>query len=333
MDRRIRSLVGLRPFRPSGFVVRAEAFAGKRLVHNYGHGGAGITLSWGSSALALQEGLSGHSGHVAVIGSGIMGLTTARLLQEAGYAVTIYTAALPPNTTSNIAGGQWFPSLAYRRSALTPEFERQLIAAADYSYRRFQIMIGSRYGVRWIRNYTVSNRRMSAGTNRRLLGSMLPEMRTLEPDEHPFAFEHVNQFTGLLIEPPIFLRQLLEDVRVAGGRIVVRSFQNREQVAALSETLIFNCTGLGAKALFGDDEMQPIRGQLELLLPQPEIDYSVSAPGGLYMFSRSDGVVLGGTTDLGETSIKPDAETGKAIIAGHQRIFNSFKCQSAGRWH
>jgi glycine/D-amino acid oxidase-like deaminating enzyme len=38
-----------------------------------------------------------------------MGLTTARLVQEAGFPVTIYTAALPPDTTSNIAGGQMEP--------------------------------------------------------------------------------------------------------------------------------------------------------------------------------------------------------------------------------
>jgi D-amino-acid oxidase len=37
--------VGLRPFRQGG--VRLERQAGTRLVHNYGHGGSGVTLSWG----------------------------------------------------------------------------------------------------------------------------------------------------------------------------------------------------------------------------------------------------------------------------------------------
>ncbi len=50
-SRIIRTLAGLRPYRASGFVVRAEPLGDKRLVHNYGHGGAGITLSWGSSRL------------------------------------------------------------------------------------------------------------------------------------------------------------------------------------------------------------------------------------------------------------------------------------------
>jgi hypothetical protein len=61
-NRVIRTVAGLRPYRASGFVVRAESLGSKRLVHNYGHGGAGITLSWGSSKLAAGLGLHGHSG-------------------------------------------------------------------------------------------------------------------------------------------------------------------------------------------------------------------------------------------------------------------------------
>ena len=48
-SRVVRTVAGLRPYRRSGFVVRAEPLGEKRLVHNYGHGGAGITLSWVSA--------------------------------------------------------------------------------------------------------------------------------------------------------------------------------------------------------------------------------------------------------------------------------------------
>src|SRR5271163_709098 len=54
-DRVIRVIAGLRPFRPSGFVVRAEKLDDKLVIHNYGHGGAGITLSWGTGLLAVRE--------------------------------------------------------------------------------------------------------------------------------------------------------------------------------------------------------------------------------------------------------------------------------------
>ena len=97
-SRVIRTVAGLRPYRRSGFVVRREQLGEKALVHNYGHGGGGITLSWGSSKLATELGLPNHGGPIAVIGAGVMGLSTARLAQEAGFPVTIYTAALPPET-------------------------------------------------------------------------------------------------------------------------------------------------------------------------------------------------------------------------------------------
>jgi D-amino-acid oxidase len=153
-DRVIRTAVGLRPYRESGFVVRAEALGDKRLVHNYGHGGAGITLSWGTSRLAADLGLPGHQGPVAVIGAGVVGLSTARLVQEAGFPVTVYAAALPPETTSNIAGGQWHPFGHFRRSAVTPAWREQFRAAADYSWRRFQLLVGEDYGIRWLTTYT-----------------------------------------------------------------------------------------------------------------------------------------------------------------------------------
>jgi len=69
-ERVIRTVAGLRPYRAAGFVVRAESLGDKSLVHNYGHGGAGITLSWGTSKLATLLGLPGHNGPVAILGAG-----------------------------------------------------------------------------------------------------------------------------------------------------------------------------------------------------------------------------------------------------------------------
>ncbi|TPG40324.1 FAD-binding oxidoreductase [Sphingomonas koreensis] len=325
-DRLIRTLVGLRPFRPSGFVVRAETLGDKRLVHNYGHGGSGITLSWGTSRLATNLGLPGYAGSVAVIGSGVVGLTTARLVQEAGYPVTIYAKALPPETTSNIAGGQWYPSILYDSDRLTPAFETQLVAAASYAYQRFQIMIGEEYGVRWMTNYLLSDHPSGDSDTDRLLKSMLPEARDLGAGAHGFDYASVGQFDGMLIEPPRFLRAMLRDVRVAGGKIVVRDFRDPSEIAALPEGLIFNCTGLGAAQLFGDTELVPMRGQLAVLLPQPEIDYAIETGGGMYMFSRSDGVILGGTADRGDFSTEVDPRTTQQLLARHAAIARRLRC-------
>src|SRR5213079_333285 len=73
-DRVIRTTVGLRPHRDSGFVVRAEQMDDKTVVHNYGHGGAGMSLSWGTGLLATELALAQPSRSAAVIGCGISGL-------------------------------------------------------------------------------------------------------------------------------------------------------------------------------------------------------------------------------------------------------------------
>ena len=65
-----------------------------------------------------------------------------------------------------------------------------------------------------------------------------------------------------------------------------------------------------------------MRGQLAILLPQPEIDYNTIADEG-YMFARRDGVVLGGTFERGEWSLEPDPADIAAIMAGHRSIFDA----------
>jgi glycine/D-amino acid oxidase-like deaminating enzyme len=322
-DRVIRTVAGLRPYRASGFVVRAEALGDKRLVHNYGHGGAGITLSWGSSKLAADLGLQGHSGPVAVIGAGVMGLTTARLVQEAGFPVTIYTAALPPDTTSNIAGGQWHPFGHYRNDAVTPEWREQFRRAADYSWRRYQIMVGDDYGIRWLPTYVEAD-----APERPFIPNFPPVNRMLNPGEHPFPLPGVRRYDTLYVETGRFLRQMVRDVQVAGGRVAVRNFASPADVAALPERLVFNCTGLGARALFGDAELRPVRGQLAILLPQPEIRYAIAMQAG-YMFPRADGILLGGTFEYDEWRAEPEPATIQRILASHQRLFASLRCTVA----
>jgi D-amino-acid oxidase len=320
-DRVIRALAGLRPYRAPGFVVRAEVLGDKRLVHNYGHGGAGITLSWGSSRLATQLGLPGHSGPVAVVGAGVMGLSTARLVQEAGFPVTIYAKALPPETTSNIAGGQWHPFGHYDHDRVTPEWRGQFLAAADYSWKRFQIMVGDDYGIRWLPTYVETDGTLEP----QLIPTFPPANRLLRADEHPFPVKAMTRYDTLYVEVGRYLRQLIRDVELAGGRIAVRDFGSPAHVATLPERLVFNCTGLGARDLFGDLELRPARGQLAILLPQPEIRYAFTGQGN-YMFPRADGIVLGGTFELDRWETTPDPESIARILASHQRLFGGFRC-------
>jgi len=170
-DRIIRTVVGLRPFRPSGFRVEKEKFGSKVVVHNYGHGGGGITLSWGTSHIAIEELFRDEPprGKVAVLGAGALGLATARLLQRRGVEVTIYAKDLPPQTTSNIAAGQWSPYFVSEFSKRSPRFKEQFARAARLSHRHFQDLLGDYYGVRFLMNYVLSDHPISSpslGTSR-----------------------------------------------------------------------------------------------------------------------------------------------------------------------
>ncbi|MFL9841179.1 FAD-dependent oxidoreductase [Sphingomonas sp. ST-64] len=315
-DRVIRTVAGLRPFRPAGFRVEREALGETALVHNYGHGGAGITLSWGTSRLATALGLPGHRGPVAVLGAGVVALTTARLVQEAGYPVTLYAEQLPPHTTSNIAGGQIHAYGHFDSDAVTSEWRAQLDAAYDYSVRRFQIMAGDEYGIHWLPTYVGGGSRG---------GPHMPDFRILDRSEHPFALDSVARYQTMYVETGRFLRTLSRDIQIAGGRFVVRRFAAAAEVAALPERLVFNCTGLGAGALFGDASLYPIRGQLAILLPQPEVRYAYNGAAG-YMFPRADGIVVGGTYEKHVADPTPQPQDIADILTSMNGLFSGFRC-------
>jgi D-amino-acid oxidase len=322
-ERVIREITGLRPFRAPGFVVRAERQGEKTIIHNYGHGGGGITLCWGSSALAAELAAETGQRRFAVIGSGVMGLTTARLLQDRGFEATIYAKALPPDTTSNIAGGQWSPFTVSDAARTTAEFRAQFDRAARLSHRYYQNLVGPTYGVRWIENYVLSTRAFPT-TQTDPLADLYFSAEVVADGQHPFGAPFVRRFTTMLIEPPVFLSAVTRDFLLRGGMIKVREFRDRTELAQLEEPVIINCTGLGSSALFGDTELIPIKGQLAILLPQPEIDYIV-LQGGYYMFPRSDGIILGGTHDRGDSSSTIDPLVSARILENHQRLFSSMR--------
>lgn len=319
-SRIIRTMAGLRPYRRQGFVVRAEALGEKRLVHNYGHGGGGITLSWGTSKLACDLGLEGHGGPVAVLGSGVVGLSTARLVQEAGFPVTVYTAALPPDTTSNIAGGQFHPFAVFRDEDVTPEFKERFAKALDYSWRRYQIMVGEDYGIRWLPTYVETD-----SPEAKTISTFPPVNRMLTRAEHPFPWPSALRYDTMYVETGRYLRQMVRDVELAGGHFQVRRFASPADIAALPEGLVFNCTGLGSRDLFGDKDLHPARGQLAILEPQKEVQYAVTGGPG-YMFPRPDGIILGGTFELDQWDTTPEPQTIARIIENHKRFFASLRC-------
>jgi glycine/D-amino acid oxidase-like deaminating enzyme len=149
-----------------------------------------------------------------------------------------------------------------------------------------------------------------------------PDVEELPPAAHPFGTRYATRVSTMLIQPNIYMPALLWDFRAMGGRIVLRQFQNVPDLLTIPERVILNCTGLGARELFGDAELVPVKGQLHILMPQPEVDYMLLA-GGLYMFPRTDGILLGGTFQRGEETLTPDPEATRRILDGHARLFSA----------
>jgi D-amino-acid oxidase len=310
-------------------VVRGEKRGEKAIIHNYGHGGAGITLSWGTAQLAVEEGAKSEARDCAVLGCGVVGLSTARLLQLRGYNPVIYAKEMPPLTTSNVAGGYWDPVTLYDHDRITPEFRRQFGEAARFAIRRYQSLAGDPYGVRWMPVYSLSAdgpfTPAPAASAYSEIEPLFPETQQLGPGQHPFGALYARKRYSMLIEPAIYLNALVGDFQIAGGRIVIREFHSPAEIMALRETIIYNCTGLGAGALFGDTELTPIKGQLVFLPPQAELEYMTVGPGDIYMFPRHDGVLLGGSHDRGVWDMSVDPLVTERILRESAALFGSMR--------
>ena len=335
-DRVIRTTIGLRPHRPSGFVLKADRLDNKTIIHNFGHGGSGMSLSWGTASMATDLALPHGDRRAAVMGSGVVGLTSARELQRHGFDVTIYAATVPPDTTSNMSLAGWTPTSGLVDfKSRTAEWDAQFREAVRIAYRRLQLLTGPKYGISWITNYAPTDNEQAVRGSNVLMPEDITNPRVLlQPGEHPFPTKYAIERPEMRIEPSIYLDALMNDFLNWGGKVVIRKFETPRDVTTLSENLVVNCTGLGSKALFSDPELVPLKGQLTVLVPQSEITYSTSggarAPvtpeaGFIHMMPRSDGIVLGGTSIKDDWTLTVNEVERRRVVETHIELFNSMR--------
>lgn len=319
-DRVIKETVGLRPFRKRGFRIEKESLGTKTIIHNYGHGGSGWSLSWGCAHLVSQLVATTAEREVGIIGSGVSGLTTARLLQDSGYRVNIYTKALPPNVTSSKATGTWSPSFTLiDEEFINPQFVEQWTTASRFSFKAFQNFLGLNDIVTWMDEYTLIEKAEHDGPLTHGASfdhdDLVPKARLLNADEHPFDAARVYKGSSLVFNIPSYLNKHMNDFLSFGGKVTIREFQHPDELGTLSENVLINCTGLGAKALFSDEDMLPVAGQLSFLIPQPSFNYRITTENG-YAIPRKDGIILGGNMLKGSWDETPNpAQTAKVIKA------------------
>ena len=288
----------------------AEQVGDALVVHNYGHGGSGWSLSWGSGTIAVQKALANSPSEIAVVGCGALGLTSAILALEAGAKVTVYSKDLLPDTRSARATGSWTPdSRIALANVVGPQFGDLWEQMARTSFKRFRRYLGLPGSpVEWSDRYRASDVPSPSDP----LGPPPPKdapapldfadysdrIRDITPDSEllatgatPFPTARVRRSTSMQFNVADYGHTLMADFLAMGGRIERREFHTLGDLAALPQKVVINCPGYGARALCRDETVTPVRGQITWLIPQPEVNYGVVYKH-VSMLSRRDGIVV-----------------------------------------
>jgi D-amino-acid oxidase len=345
-DRIFRITVCLRPFRAEGPRIEAERVGDKVVVHNYGHGGSGWSLSWGSSAIAVGKAMealaaTGGGKDVAVIGAGALGLTSASLLQRAGAKVTIYAKERAPYTRSSRATGGWTPdsrvALSSKAAATFPALWEEMARNSWTMYQSYLGMAGN--PIEYMDRYSLSNPSPPRQGPRQepvapdgtmldfarygdLISDISPRSVEMPLGSHPFPYKEVWRNTSLTFNVADYSRQLLTDFLIEGGKIEAMEFHSPGELSALTQKVVINCTGYGARALWKDESVIPVRGQIAWLIPQPDVNYGLQF-GNLNILARRDGIVVQsneqgeatGWNDTNETADRAEADRAVQSLA------------------
>jgi glycine/D-amino acid oxidase-like deaminating enzyme len=312
-DRIFDIAVCLRPFRAAGPRLDTERVGNTLVVHNYGHGGSGWSLSWGSGTLAVRKAMAASPRDVAVIGCGILGLTSAILAQRAGARVTIYASEQLPQTRSSRATGAWTPDSRIALDTVAgPAFAATWEEMARTSYRIHRDYLGLPGSpVEWTDYYSVvpdevrpAAKTEAAAETRatgrepsgfasyaRTIRDLVPRGRRLSPEVAPFRSAAVYQNEFMIFNISDYGHTLLNDFFIAGGQFRYANFREPAQIAALPQKVVINCTGYGARALWRDETVIPVRGQIARLIPQAEVRYGLDYKH-VFVVPRRDGIVV-----------------------------------------
>ncbi|HEY0153595.1 MAG TPA: FAD-dependent oxidoreductase [Longimicrobium sp.] len=240
-----------------------------------------------------------------VIGAGVIGLSAAIRLQEAGMRVRVWTAAAPGETTSAVAAALWYPYRAYPAERVAVWGQRtfaELARLADHPAT----------GVRMVPGVELWRRSVPDPE----WGGAIPGLRRIPPAELPAGYADGHAVTVPVAHMGIYLGYLADRFAAGGGHLELRTVRVLGR-AAHSAPLVVNCAGLGARALAGDDLVVPVRGQI-VRVENPGVErfwLDEEHPGGLtYIVPRGEDCILGGTAEEGEWSTVPDPAVARAIV-------------------
>jgi D-amino-acid oxidase len=243
---------------------------------------------------------------LTVVGAGVSGLTCALALRRAGFDARIVTADLPSETTSMVAAAVWTVpgSEAGNRNFQWAQRSRDVFASLATNLTT---------GVDSLRQLELEV------TPHPPLGWEADWIRPITPSELPSGYAGGWMIDGYRIDPRVYLAWLRGEFERLGGHLAVGRLERLEE----AEGLVVNCTGLESRELCDDPEVVPIRGQV-LVVSSPGIDEGVSDENDpdhiTYVYPRRDQVILGGTRQIGDWNMKPDAATNARILADCLRL-------------
>ncbi|UGY94187.1 FAD-dependent oxidoreductase [Streptomyces gobiensis] len=240
---------------------------------------------------------------VLVVGAGVIGLTSAVCIAEAGHQVRVWAESLPEESTSAAASGLWIPGFAEREAGWS---------LATYSEFAKLSQNSLETGVHQERGLAVTD---MWNEPQPWLAEM-PEVKVCSPDELPEGMGLGWWSTVPLVDLPTYLRYLTGRLAAAGVQI------ERKRISKLGEAtdvspVVVNCTGVGARELAGDEGVTPVRGQ-HVVVRNPGIDYwymeGVDTPEWTAFFPHHDKVLLGGVYQPGNWNLEPDMADARGIL-------------------
>ena len=250
-----------------------------------------------------------------VAGAGVVGLTTAISLAEAGLSTKIVTAALPPQTTSVAAGAIWGP-VRCGPPDRTYEWARTGLAVLS------ELAGEPVAGIRQVSGMEVAAEPASPPywTN------LLPDLRLLDDSELPAGFTAGWHYTAPVVTMPLYLEYLRSRYEKLGGVISVEPLTSLTAMA--DAPVVVNCTGMGARDLVPDPAVVPVRGQVVVVenpgIDEFYIDHTLDGDDYVYIFPHGDVVLLGGTAQEGNWDRQPRQDIAERIMrdcsAVHSRL-------------
>jgi hypothetical protein len=177
---------------------------------------------------------------------------------------------------------------------------------ARRSFQTYQSLLGlAGNPVEFIDSYFVSDapiglrRRGAPGDPRpkfaelqhELIADLIPRGEDFAPGTHPLHERYLRRNSLMMFNISSYARLLMTDFVANGGKIEIAEFHTPGDFAKLSEKVLINATGFGARALFNDESVVPVRGQLARMIPQPDVNYGLFYRGVSFI-PRRDGMVF-----------------------------------------